>query len=949
MDAPRGATADIYGNVYFADTNSSRTRVVVGPLTSPYFSGTNPLYAALGVYYPSVTAGYAYTVVNTTGSSTSTGGTATTQGAACSVTTNTTTYSGAALDTLGDGCPLEFSSVKASSGYTSGVAVDSAGNLLFTDPTHGLRVFYVSSAGTAGAALQAAIIADNPGVTPQPGFIYMLAGGGVTSLSAAATLGTSTAITDTTITKVDVSPQGNVFIGDNNKVLFFDINTGFIRLLFTGSSNVTAGNFCNGSSGQTSLSPYSDGCPASKSLFSNGNGLGVSVDGLGNLYLYDASSNSTGMLVRKVLAQGLIGQTLGTPLTQSFQVHLPETASGTVSGATATLTSTPDMAAASPICVQNSDQSVDCSVAVAALPSAAGQRSAALTVSLPSGSWENAAANLELGGTVTGSVLVIDNAATSTSGTTTPLAPATFAMLQGITPAGVALDGLANLYAMDASKGTIVESIQGESGVVLSNTLPVSPAQIAVDQQGDVFAVGSGTPSIEELAVSGAGAPATFTTLSIAYTPISGTASPQAIAVDKTGNLFVADKQGGQSNTAVYRLAISAGSVLAQSTVATGFSNPVSLAADGSGNIYVADRGADAVYKLTPNATGAYTQSTLLTSVIPVSVAVDPAGDVYVQDESTASVLEIPESGPPAVTVLTGLASPVGLAVDGKGTVYSADAANNNVTQIVRYGVNYDFGTSEDITFTGTLTNAGNQAITGSNTVTNTTNFNVTGGNTNGCTFTNSVLGGLQTGAACTLSATLVGAGSGSVSDVLSFVPSASTVGTLTLNGTLTGSAIATTTIISGPSPTSPVYAASGTEVAFMVTVSAASGASAPGGTVSVTVDSTTTNPTLPRPGTPKWVPASLSRPLSLPGAPAPPTTPARYLSTTEQRCSQPSRSAAADRPRTPRQASPPDRTPSAQTTQEVQTTLPARRASRLRLRNDSPTRTVESGGSSIL
>ena len=62
---PRGVAVDIYGNIFFADTSSSRFRVIVGPQTSSFFSGTNPLYAALGVFYPSVTMGYAYTVANT--------------------------------------------------------------------------------------------------------------------------------------------------------------------------------------------------------------------------------------------------------------------------------------------------------------------------------------------------------------------------------------------------------------------------------------------------------------------------------------------------------------------------------------------------------------------------------------------------------------------------------------------------------------------------------------------------------------------------------------------------------------------------------------------------------------------------------------------------------------------------------------------------------------------
>jgi hypothetical protein len=150
VSGPRGVTADIYGNVYFADTNTSRTRAVLGSLTSSYFTGNNPLYAALAAYYPSLTQGYAYTIVNIAGTSTTSPGTATTKGTNCSNMVNGSTYSGTALDTYGDGCPVNFSSIAASSGYTSGVAVDAAGNMVFTDPTHGLRVFYVSGAGQAG-------------------------------------------------------------------------------------------------------------------------------------------------------------------------------------------------------------------------------------------------------------------------------------------------------------------------------------------------------------------------------------------------------------------------------------------------------------------------------------------------------------------------------------------------------------------------------------------------------------------------------------------------------------------------------------------------------------------------------------------------------------------------------------------------------------------------------
>ncbi|HEY1647227.1 MAG TPA: pectinesterase family protein [Terracidiphilus sp.] len=853
VNTPRGVTADAYGNVYFAETATFRFRAVLGPQTSTYFSGTNPLWAALAVHYPSLTQGYAYTVVDIGGNTA-----ATTKGNACTETTNSVVYSGTALDAFGDGCPLDFSSVSTgSSSYVQAVAADAAGNLVFADPGHGeLRVFFVNGADTAGAAMAAAITANNPTITaPQPGFVYLLAGGGTTSISATPTLGSNTSGIDSSIFKITVSPQGNVFIGDSSKVEFFDINTGYIRTLFSGSSNVASGSFCSGSSGQTSLSAYSDGCPASKSLFTNSNGLGLAADAEDNLYLYDASSNTAGMLVRKVLAQGLAAQAVDTPLTQTFEVHVPEATAGTVAGAIAVLSSNPDITAAAPSCAQNADHSVDCSVAVTATPSAAGLRSAALTLALPSGSWENPDANISLGGIVTGSVLAVDDAATTLAGVTTPIAPTTNQIFSAIAPLGVALDGAGNVYAIDANSGSIFESAQGAAGVAISSILPTNPGQLAVDAQGDVFAAGSGTPQIEELKVSGApasaGAPSTFTSTTISYATVSSaTPAPQAVAVDTAGNLFVADNQGSPANNAVYRLSLEPGTPQTQVTVATGFSNPVSLAVDGKGNLFVADKGAGTVLKLAPGVTGSYAQTTLLGNIVPVAVAVDAAGDVYVEDESSASVIEIPAGGGAEVSVYTGLVAPTGLAVDGKGDVYVADSHNTGIVQVVRDALSYNFGTSEAITFSGSLTNAGNQAITGSNTVTNTTNFSVTGGGSNECPFTSSVLGALTAGASCTLSATLVGGGSGPVSDVLSFVPAASTVGSLTLTGTLEGIAIATTTALSGPSPSAPVFSPSGTEATFTVTVTAASGATAPGGTVAVTVDSTTTNPTLAASGT---------------------------------------------------------------------------------------------------
>jgi len=465
---------------------------------------------------------------------------------------------------------------------------------------------------------------------------------------------------------------------------------------------------------------------------------------------------------------------------------------------------------------------MDCTVGVTTTPSAAGLRSAALTVTLPavsSGTWDNGSTTVELGGKVTGSVMVFDYATLGGS----PIAPATYpTIFSSITPSAVAVDGAGNVYT--AYGASILESISGTTYTLPS--LSATTSQIAVDPTGNIFAVNSTVSTITELEVTAAGTPATYITTSVSYTPTSGTAAPQAIATDQLGNLYVADYQSGGSS--VYRLSWSPVTQTYQNQVlvAGGFVNPVSLAVDSTGNVYVADYGAGAVYKLTPGATGSYTQSTLVSGpgVMPVAIAVDPAGDVYMQ--SGVSVSEIPVSGS-EVIVMIGLRTPVGLAVDGLGNVYSADTNNTSITQITRNNLTCNFGTETtagSATCQGALTNAGNQLTTGSVAPNYFT--------LSGCGVSGNAIEPLSAGESCVLYVTM----SGTSTISLTFLPAASTVGSLALTGTVQAPTYNTTTAITGPAPASPIYAASGTEATFTVTVAPASGSGysgtqAPGGT----------------------------------------------------------------------------------------------------------------------
>ena len=825
VDQPRGVSGDAYGNVFYADTASKRWRVVLGPQS--YNGVTNPLWTVLqenSIWYNGSTlvlhAGYVYTVAGLAAA-------APAKGASCA-------GGGTAIDAVGDGCLFTAASVNSSTSDAQGVGVDAAGNMIFTDAGNGLlRVLFVSGAGAAGTAMTNAIEVNNAGMSPsapQPGFIYSLAGGGSTGgVSATPTLGNSRTALDSSTTKLTVSPQGNIFIGDKTRVLFFDINTGYIRTLFTSASaNVAAASFCSGSSGPVSLSAYSDGCPAANAEFGNANGLSASVDGAGNLYLDDGNSNVAQELVRKVVAQGFAPQTLAATQQQIFEAHLP---GATAAASSATLSATADISAASPACTLNADQTVDCTIAVTSTPSATGLRSATLTVANAS---SGATADIALGGSVSGSALAFDNASTTANGTTTPIAPTTSAILSGIAPAAVAADGAGNVYA--ASGTSIVESIGGIAYTLSTAssapiTLPATPNQIAVDPLGNVYSVSATASQIEELAVTAAGTPSTYTLMSIAYTPCSGcTAAPQAIASDAAGNVYVADAQSSAANTAIYRLSASGSGGRQQATLTAGFTNPISLAVDPSGNVYVADKSAGAVYKLAPSSAGLYTKTVLVSGIVPVAVATDAAGDVYVQDESSDAVIEVPVSGAEA-PVLTGLQNPTGLAVDGLGNVLSADARNTSITKVIRNAGAYGSTSTPLTSIAGTLTNVGSAAANGiAQTAPGSFTFDGSG-----CTIggTNAI----AAGQACAVSASLSTASlanSGAIyTDSLSFL-AAPTIGSVTFNDIVPAGPTSTT--LAGP--VSVLYSASGTEATFTVSVT---GIASPSGTpVSVTVSSVT-------------------------------------------------------------------------------------------------------------
>ncbi len=227
----------------------------------------------------------------------------------------------------------------------------------------------------------------------------------------------------------------------------------------------------------------------------------------------------------------------------------------------------------------------------------------------------------------------------------------------------------------------------GGTGTALV-TVPVygigNGAQVAYGPGGPQTSVGSGFSSPQGVAVDGAGnvfiadaAAAVVDKVIPAGTQStvgSGFIEPAGVAVDGAGNLYVTDFNAA----AVYQVAPGG----TQTTVGSGFSKPQGVAVDGAGNLYVVDPGVPAVFKVTPGGT----QSTVGSGFIePVGVAVDGAGNVYIADPGVPAVFKVTPNGTQTV-VASGFSKPEGVAVDAAGSVYIVDAETNALYEVTPGG-----------------------------------------------------------------------------------------------------------------------------------------------------------------------------------------------------------------------------------------------------------------------
>jgi sugar lactone lactonase YvrE len=228
-----------------------------------------------------------------------------------------------------------------------------------------------------------------------------------------------------------------------------------------------------------------------------------------------------------------------------------------------------------------------------------------------------------------------------------------------------------------------------------------------------VLSTTAGTNVTALLAGTGTGAELAFSTTSSTggFNPAvtqpvgSGFAGPIGMAVDASGNVYVADYASTNPKEILAGTGgAAAGTVNANSTVipvgGTHGNSSVAIAVAQNGNVYFTVYNQQYIFEVLAGTGGAAPGSINASSTIsqltpsgltyPQGLAIDSHGNVFVADAGTSHVNEIfadtdgsISSASTVISVGSGFNTPSSVAVDSNGNVYVSDYANNAIKEIL--------------------------------------------------------------------------------------------------------------------------------------------------------------------------------------------------------------------------------------------------------------------------
>ena len=308
-------------------------------------------------------------------------------------------------------------------------------------------------------------------------------------------------------------------------------------------------------------------------------------------------------------------------------------------------------------------------------------------------------------------------------------------------------------YTITTLAGNGTTGYSGDGGAPIEAQL-ASPFAVALDSGGKLFIADQVNHRVRQIPAGG-----TISTVAgngtAGYSGDGAAASsaelydPTGVAVDSSGNLYIADSVNN-----VVRKVTSSGTITTfagSNTLGAGYSGdggsatsaqlnlPLGVAVDSAGNVYIADTKNNRIRKVTPSGTittavgtgaGGFAGDGRGASAAsingPRSVAVDSKSQLYIADTGNNSIRKVDTNG--IITTIAGngageysgdggmavdaaLRTPYGVAVDASGSVYVADYGNSRIRKIGLNGGIITVAGNGQFAFTGDGQIATNAAL----------------------------------------------------------------------------------------------------------------------------------------------------------------------------------------------------------------------------------------------
>ena len=606
-----------------------------------------------------------------------------------------------ALNSAGNGCPGTEAEVKPRA-----AAIDASGNVFFPNISGGseVKVFFVG--GTAAANL---IVLENPGITPQPGYVYDVAASGTQGYSGDGGLATTASINQ--LRSVALDANENLYIADgntggtatNNDIRKVTATNGFMSTLAGSPGCVTSGTtgcpagLLGGSDG--------DNGPATSATFNSP--YGILVDANGNVYVADAFNARV-----RVIYQGT-GSIINVSNPQTGYIYTVAGGGATSAVASASGTLATQLAfaqiqsigmdPAGNLYIADSTNKyvweVNAKTGIATILAGQGSTVAATAGNFCSGTGGPKSVDTNGDGcpatqaaiTMSGEIVLDAQGniyeaesgnsairklsfntqfpATAVGSSTTQ--PVAFTTIGTATVTGEPFTlqhGITSEFS-DAGGDTCGLNTAITSGTTCVFNIKFAPGAAGLREGSVSF---SGT-SIQQTVLSGVGNAANVSIDPGTQTTIGTGLKPNGVGTDLNGNLYISD--AGQNTV----LKVAAAGGVPSATAFSGLKAPAQVAVDGAGTIYVADSGNNRIAVLTAG-NSVLSIGTGLSG--PTGVAGDGLGNVYVSDTGNNRVVRIYANGGQQTLPITGLSAPAGLALDGAGDLFVADQGNSRVVEL---------------------------------------------------------------------------------------------------------------------------------------------------------------------------------------------------------------------------------------------------------------------------